>query len=56
MESSIPDPHDHRHLHIPFAKRWDYHRDTIRKLYIDEDLSIKDLAAKMKNKYSFDAK
>ena len=40
---------------IPFSKKWDYHRDTIQRLYLDKKLSIKKIAAKMKKEYSFDA-
>ncbi|KAK8044160.1 hypothetical protein PG993_004184 [Apiospora rasikravindrae] len=46
---------DRRYLHIKFSKRWDYHRETIEKMYIDERLSTKDIAFKMKDEYMFDA-
>ncbi|KAK8069909.1 hypothetical protein PG994_006525 [Apiospora phragmitis] len=49
---NAPDP---RYLHIPFPKRWDCHRDTIQRLYIDDGLSIEDIALKMKDAYWFDA-
>ncbi|KAK7931180.1 hypothetical protein PG985_001892 [Apiospora marii] len=46
---------DLRYPPVSFSKKWDYHRDTIQRLYLDDRLSIKEIAAKMKDEYSFDA-
>lgn len=43
-------------LDVPFAKRWEKHKDTIRRLYIDEGLSVEEVANIMKHQYRFDAK
>ncbi|KAI0154615.1 hypothetical protein GGR57DRAFT_512123 [Xylariaceae sp. FL1272] len=42
-------------LHVPFAKRWEYHKATIHDLYIGKGRSIEEVAAVMKKDYSFDA-
>ncbi|KAK7943591.1 uncharacterized protein PG986_012704 [Apiospora aurea] len=46
---------DRRYLHIKFSQRWHYHREKIQKMYIDDGLSTKDIALKMKEEYMFDA-
>ena len=43
-------------LDVPFAKRWECHRDTINRLYITEDRPIEDVADIMKSIYWFDAR
>ncbi|KAH6673207.1 hypothetical protein B0J14DRAFT_66218 [Halenospora varia] len=40
---------------IPFAKRWECHKPTIKDLYIDQDLSAREVAQRMKEQYKFDA-
>ncbi|KAK6829647.1 hypothetical protein PG987_010231 [Apiospora arundinis] len=55
MDCTNSNPPDPRYLHVPFSKRWDCHRNTIQRLYIDEGLSVEDIASKMKDEYSFDA-
>ncbi|KAI0861575.1 hypothetical protein F4860DRAFT_164385 [Xylaria cubensis] len=42
-------------LHIPFAKRWDYHKNTIYRLYIEEECAVEEVADIMKRDYRFDA-
>ncbi|KAI0964809.1 hypothetical protein F4678DRAFT_454824 [Xylaria arbuscula] len=46
---------DQLFLEVPFSKRWDCHKDTIYRLYIDEDRSMEDVADIMKCRYRFDA-
>ncbi|KAK8085417.1 hypothetical protein PG997_006688 [Apiospora hydei] len=55
MDPTGSNEHDRRYLQIKFSQRWDYHRDTIRKMYIDDGLSTKHIALKMKEEYMFDA-
>jgi hypothetical protein len=55
METGQPSSSD-LFLDVPFSKRWESHKNTICKLYIDEDLSIEDVANRMKRQYRFDAK
>ncbi|KAI0545283.1 hypothetical protein F4679DRAFT_599855 [Xylaria curta] len=43
-------------LHIPFSKRWDYHKNTINRLYIEESRAVEDVADIMKHQYQFDAR
>ncbi|KAI8633005.1 hypothetical protein F5Y19DRAFT_285198 [Xylariaceae sp. FL1651] len=45
----------HFFLHIPFSRRWDYHKDTICRLYIDEGRPIEEVVSTMKHEYRFDA-
>ncbi|KAI1372771.1 hypothetical protein F4677DRAFT_431474 [Hypoxylon crocopeplum] len=42
-------------LNVPFKKRWDCHKDTIKSLYIDEGRSVENIATTMKSEYRFDA-
>ncbi|KAJ2985231.1 hypothetical protein NUW58_g5646 [Xylaria curta] len=42
-------------LDVPFSKRWESHKNTIYRLYIDEDLSVEEVAGIMKCQYQFDA-
>ncbi|KAK8115726.1 hypothetical protein PG984_012228 [Apiospora sp. TS-2023a] len=55
MDPTSSNTHDPKYLHVPFGKRWECHRNTIHKLYMDDRLSIKDIVMKMKDEYSFDA-
>jgi hypothetical protein len=43
-------------LDVPFAQRWECHKDTIHNLYITQGRLIEDVAATMKVQYQFDAK
>ncbi|GAW12359.1 hypothetical protein ANO14919_017250 [Xylariales sp. No.14919] len=45
-------------LNVPFSRRWECHRNTIHRLYIDEDRPVEGaegVAAIMKGTYRFDA-
>ncbi|KAI1327802.1 hypothetical protein F5Y16DRAFT_370945 [Xylariaceae sp. FL0255] len=42
-------------LDVPFSRRWALHRDTIVRLYVDENRSVEDVAQIMKSTYRFDA-
>jgi len=55
MEGRPPNDPD-LFLHIPFSKRWEAHKATICRLYIDEERSVEDVAGIMKLQYRFDAK
>ncbi|RSL58943.1 hypothetical protein CEP53_005960 [Fusarium sp. AF-6] len=46
---------DPKFLHIPYNKRWEYLKDTIIKLYLEEGEKVDKLASRMKSEYSFDA-
>ncbi|KAI1110727.1 hypothetical protein F5Y14DRAFT_427680 [Nemania sp. NC0429] len=54
MEGGQPSSPD-LFLDIPFAKRWEKHKNTIRGLYIDEGKSVEEVADIMKHQYQFDA-
>ncbi|KAH7275417.1 hypothetical protein B0J15DRAFT_15320 [Fusarium solani] len=47
-----PDP---KFLHIPYNKRWEYLKDTIIQLYLEEGEKVDKVASRMKSEYSFDA-
>lgn len=55
METEIPlaDPY---FLHVKFDQRWECHKNTIIRLFVEEDLSFIKLAETMKTQYRFDAK
>lgn len=55
MDAEIPDP-DPYFLHVKFDKRWECHKGTIVRLFVDEDKSMKELADQMKTQYRFDAR
>jgi Clr5 domain len=42
-------------LNVPFSKRWDFHKATIQRLYIDEGYGLPALVKTMKDDYKFDA-
>lgn len=42
-------------LDIPFNKRWDFLKLTIKRLYIDEDQKLPKVMQVMKEEYHFDA-
>ncbi|KAK6223958.1 hypothetical protein LQW54_000104 [Pestalotiopsis sp. IQ-011] len=54
MDAEIPDP-DPYFLHVKFDKRWECHKSTIVRLFVDEDKSMKELSDQMKTQYRFDA-
>ncbi|ETS76332.1 hypothetical protein PFICI_11719 [Pestalotiopsis fici W106-1] len=47
--------HDPYFLHVKFDQRWECHKDTIIRLYLDEKMSFVKLAETMKMQYRFDA-
>ncbi|KAI0517505.1 hypothetical protein F5B22DRAFT_108079 [Xylaria bambusicola] len=54
MESGQPSSPD-LFLNVPFSKKWGCHKDTILRLYIDEDRRLEDVVDIMKRIYRFDA-
>ncbi|EEU40873.1 uncharacterized protein NECHADRAFT_32457, partial [Fusarium vanettenii 77-13-4] len=46
---------DPKFLHIPYNKRWEYLKDTIMQLYLEEGEKVDQVASRMKLEYSFDA-
>jgi Clr5 domain len=40
---------------IPFSERWDLLKPEIERLYIDENVLLRDIVRIMKEKYGFDA-
>jgi hypothetical protein len=40
---------------IPFSKRWELLKSETERLYIDEDVPLRDIVGIMKKKYDFDA-
>lgn len=40
---------------IPFHKRWELLKPEIERLYIDENVALRDIIGIMKEKYDFDA-
>jgi len=42
-------------LDIPFNKRWEFLKPTIKRFYIDEDQKLPKVMQLMKEEYHFDA-
>lgn len=42
-------------LKVPFNKRWEIHKPTIKRLYVEENMKLSELVVKMKTSYMFDA-
>lgn len=42
-------------LHIPYDKRWEFLKDTMIRIYFEEQNKIATVAKRMKEEYSFDA-
>jgi hypothetical protein len=42
-------------LNVPFNKRWECHKPTIERLYVDEGYELPALIQTMKDDYKFDA-
>lgn len=40
---------------IPFSKRWELLKPEIERLYVDENVPLRDIVSIMKEKYDFDA-
>ncbi|KAI1501243.1 hypothetical protein F5X99DRAFT_428544 [Biscogniauxia marginata] len=55
MDEHQPAHPDLLFLHIPFTRRWEYHKNTITRLYIEEGEPLKNVAQTMKQFYKFDA-
>ncbi|KAM6533560.1 hypothetical protein FALCPG4_006533 [Fusarium falciforme] len=46
---------DPKFLHIPYNKRWEYLKEAIIQLYLEEGEKVDKVASRMKSEYSFDA-
>lgn len=55
MDNSNRQVSDPKFLHIPYEARWEFLKDTIVRLYIDENETLSSLAQRMKTEYSFAA-
>jgi hypothetical protein len=55
MNTAQPLNSDPYFLEIPFPKRWECHKDTIKRLYIDNKKTVEEVAETMKISYMFDA-
>jgi len=55
MNTAQPLNSDPYSLEVPFPKRWECHKDTIKRLYIDNKKTVEEVAETMKISYMFDA-
>ncbi|KAJ3535429.1 hypothetical protein NM208_g7137 [Fusarium decemcellulare] len=55
MDNEDSGPSDPKFLHIPYDKRWNYLKETIIRLYTEEEEKLERLVERMKAEYSFDA-
>ncbi|KAF4462268.1 hypothetical protein FALBO_10920 [Fusarium albosuccineum] len=55
MDNEDSGPSNPKFLHIPYDKRWNYLKETIIRLYTEEEEKLERLVERMKAEYSFDA-